>query len=76
MHTIRQWQQHRAVEPRIKLQAAILVGAAMVLLICFSNLDFALMTTVLAFASIGLLVIYRLPTLSKQLDEQKEETNR
>ena len=59
------WQQHRAVDRRIKFQAALLVGVAMALLICFSSLGPALLTTVLVLAAIGLLVIYRLPTITR-----------
>ena len=62
---LRQWQQHRALEPRTKFQAAFLVCVAMALLICFSSLGPALLTTVLVLASIGLLVIYRLPTITR-----------
>ena len=59
---LRPWKQHRAVEPRTKLQAAVLVGVSMALLIYFSNLPTALLATVLMLASVGLLVIIRLPT--------------
>jgi uncharacterized membrane protein YbaN (DUF454 family) len=65
---LRHWQQHRAVEPRVKRQAVLLVGLAMVFLISFSNLPPVLLATVLALASIGLLVIYRLPTVKHKAD--------
>jgi len=57
------WHQHRAVEPRTKVQAAFLVGLAMALLFFFSSLPLTQRVAVLAFASIGLLTIYKLPTL-------------
>lgn len=60
---LRQWQQHRAVQPRVKVRAAMLVGVAIALLVCFSNLPPALLATALGLAGIGLLVIFRLPTI-------------
>jgi len=60
---LRQWQQHRAVDPRIKRRAVALVVLVMGLLVCFSNLPTVLLATVMALASIGLFVIYRLPTV-------------
>ena len=64
---LRQWQQHRAIELRVKVKAVVLVGVAMALLIYFSNLPSALLATVLAIASIGLIVIYRLPTVKHEV---------
>lgn len=63
---LRHWQQHRAVEPRVKLQASFLVGLAMAWLLFFSNLPFTQFIVVLAFASIGLLTIYWLPTVTQK----------
>ena len=63
---LRQWQQHRAVKLRTKIHAAVLVCVVMALFIYFSNLSTALMATVLALASLGLLVIYRLPSADRE----------
>lgn len=62
---LRNWQQHRAVEPRVKLQAAFLVGLAMAWLLLFSSLPFMQLSVVLAFASFGLFTIYLLPTVTQ-----------
>ncbi|MCG8450855.1 MAG: YbaN family protein [Pirellulales bacterium] len=61
---LRHWQQHRTVQPRTKLQAGLLVCAAMAMLLAFSKLPPALLAAVLALAVVGLVVIYRLPTSS------------
>ncbi len=61
-----QWQRHRAVEPRVKRRAVALVAVAMALLIGFSRMPPTLLAIVLALASVGLLVIWRLPTVPRE----------
>jgi len=63
---LRHWQQHRAVEPRVKLQAVFLVGLAVAWLLLFSSLPVTQLLAVLAFVSIGLLTIYWLPTVKQK----------
>jgi len=59
------WQQHRAVTSRTKLQAALLVGLAMVWLLGFSNFSPSLLVALFALTCTGLLVIYYLPTCNR-----------
>lgn len=63
---LRKWQQCRAVESRTKFQAIVLVGASVALLLFFSRLPTPMLAIVLALASVGLLVIYRLPTVKHE----------
>ncbi len=67
---LRHWQQHRAVEPRVKIQATLLVVLAMMFLLFFSSLPVTQLVAVLALASIGLLTIYKLPTI-RSLEPEK-----
>jgi len=66
------WQRHRAVEPRIKLQAALLVGLSITLLLFFSSLPPDQLVAVLALAFLGLFTIYWLPTYSREESKEKE----
>ena len=59
-----QWQQRRAIELHVKIKAIALIGVVMALLICFSSMPPAFLATVLAFNCVGILVIYRLPTVT------------
>jgi uncharacterized membrane protein YbaN (DUF454 family) len=61
------WQQHRALQRRTKLQATLLIGTAMVVLSCFSGLPPSLVTILMMLALVGLVMIYRLPTLESKL---------
>lgn len=67
---LRHWQQHRAVEPRVKIQATFLVGLAMMFLMLFSSLPPIQLVAILALASIGLITIFWLPT-SRRLESEK-----
>ncbi len=62
-----QWQENRAVQPRVKLQAILLVNVSIALLVYFSNLPLTLLLIVLSLAAIGVFVILRLPTAKRKL---------
>ena len=59
---LRDWQQHRAVSLRVKLIAMLMVTAAVSLIVYRGEMPANLLIVVLAAASVGLMVIYRLPT--------------
>ncbi len=57
-----QWQKHRSVSLRVKIQAAVLVALTMLFLVGFPTLPPVLLTIVLVLAAIGMCVIHQLPT--------------
>ncbi len=57
------WQQHRALKRRTKIQAICVIGAAIIGLAAFSSLPWPSLALVFALVLIGLVVIYRLPTI-------------
>ncbi len=57
------WQQHRALKRSTKVQATCFIGAAMIGLVGFSSLPSPWIALVFTLVLVGLLVIYRLPTI-------------
>lgn len=60
---LRQWNEHRAIELRTKVRAAATIVLCIALMAVFSGWPAYRIACVGAFSCIGLVVIYRLPTL-------------
>lgn len=64
---LRQWQESRVINPRVKVQAVALVMVAMIWLACFSSMQFGLRASALTLSATGLLVVCCLPTSQREL---------
>lgn len=73
---LRDWQRHRAVRPRVKVTAVLILLAAVALSIVLGDLPWPLIVLLGVLASIGLVVILRLPVLrgdSRPSSQPQEE---
>ena len=60
---LRDWQKHRAVRPRVKLVALLVLGVAVTASAYFGKLPWYLVVLLVSLASIGATVVIRLPVL-------------
>lgn len=65
---IRDWQEKGGVEPRIKVTAYVMVVALVALSLWLNPLGPIVQSVVVVAALIGIYVVYRLPTLSRETD--------
>ncbi len=63
---LQKWQEHSGIEPRVKILAILMVVLAMSYVIFCSQLSRQLTIAFVALASVGLLVVGRLPTLKRE----------
>ena len=62
---LRDWQHHGGVRPAVKLRSIGVVLLTVSATLCFSSLDYPTLILAAAFATIGVLVILRLPSTRK-----------
>lgn len=63
---LRDWNQHRGVRPRVKIQAFVVVVAALTATVAFADLPANILAIVLIAGLSGLVVIHRLPTVTSK----------
>jgi uncharacterized membrane protein YbaN (DUF454 family) len=60
---LRDWQEHRAVRPRVKVLALALIPAVIAASILVGRLSLPLTSLLLALGAVGMVVVWRLPVL-------------
>lgn len=60
---LRDWQQHKAVRPRVKVVALVMLVTAVTASAYFGNLRWPLVVMLVSLASVGAVVVIRLPVL-------------
>jgi uncharacterized membrane protein YbaN (DUF454 family) len=70
---LRDWQRHRAVRPRVKVVAVLVLVAAVAASALFANLPLPALLGLLALGAVGLVVVLRLPVLREPATAAQEE---
>ena len=65
------WQAHRAVRPQAKLAAFICIPLAITGSVCLTNLAWPLLVLLFGLATIGLIVVWRLPVIAAEPQTQR-----
>jgi uncharacterized protein len=65
---LRDWQKHRAVRPHVKVVALTLLVCAVLASAVFGRLPWYLIVTLIVLASVGAVVVLRLPVLRDSAD--------
>lgn len=69
---LRDWQTHRAVRPQAKLAAFVCIPLVIIGSVLLTNLSWPLMAMLSGLATIGMIVVWRLPVIRTELRTQPE----
>ena len=72
---LRDWQKHRAVRPRVKVVALVVLTVAVTASAYFGRLPWYLVLLLVALASVGATVVIRLPVLRETLPPSEAATS-
>jgi uncharacterized membrane protein YbaN (DUF454 family) len=73
---LQEWHEHRGVRPQVKIRAALLVVAVVGISLGFSQPGWWIAGTVIGVASVGLCVIWRLPSYRADSSELAEKESK
>lgn len=71
---LRDWQRHRGVRPRVKLTALLVMATTVALSIVLGQLAWPLVVLLVGLASIGAVVVLRLPVIREPVLVPQEES--
>ena len=69
---LRDWNQHRAVRPRVKVVALVMLAVAVTCSAVFGRLAWYLVVMLVALASVGAFVVLRLPVIREPAGQDAE----